>query len=38
MKQIIIITQDYHSLIADLTSTIAGNDINIETLDAKKIE
>ena len=38
MKQITIITQDYHRLIADLTSSIAGNDINIETIDAKKIE
>ena len=38
MKQITFITQDYHRLIADLTSTIAGNDINIETLDAKKID
>ena len=33
VKQITIITKDYHGLTADL----AGNEINIETLDAKKI-
>lgn len=38
MKQITIITKDYHGLTADLTSALAGNDINIETLDAKKID
>jgi len=38
MKQITIITKNYHGLIADLTSTLTGNDINIVTLDAKKFE
>jgi hypothetical protein len=38
MKQITIITKDFHGLTADLTSALAGNDINIETLDAKKID
>ena len=34
MKQITIITKDYHGL----TANLAGNEINIETLDAKKID
>ena len=34
VKQITIITKDYHGLTADL----AGNEINIETLDTKKID
>ena len=38
MKQITIITKDYHGLTADLASALAGNEINIETLDAKKID
>ena len=38
MKQITIITKDYHGLNADLASSLAGNEINIETLDAKKID
>ena len=38
MKQITIITKDYHGLTADLAFALAGNEINIETLDAKKID
>ena len=38
MKQITIITKDYHGLTADLASAFAGNEIYIETLDAKKID
>ena len=36
MKQITIITKDYHGLTADLASALAGNEIIIKTLDAKK--
>ena len=38
MKQITIITKNYHGLTADLTSTLTRNDINIVTLDAKKFD
>ena len=38
MKQITITTKDYHGLTDDLASALAGNEINIETLDAKKID
>ena len=38
MKQITIITKNYHGLTAGLGSALAGNEINIETLDAKKID
>ena len=38
LKQITIITKDYHGLTADLASALAGNEINIETLEAKKID
>jgi len=38
MKQITIITKDYHGLTADLASALAGNETNIETLDAKKLD
>ena len=37
MKQITIITKDYHGPAADLVSVLARNEINIETLDAKKL-
>ena len=38
MEQITIITKDYHGLTADITSALGSNDINIESLDAKKID
>ena len=38
MEQITIITRDYHGLTADITSALGSNDINIESLDAKKID
>ena len=38
MKQITIITKNYHGLTADLASALDGNEINIETLDAKKLD
>ena len=38
MKQITIITNDCHSLTANLASILAGNEINIENLDTKKID
>ena len=38
MEKITIITKDYHGLTADITSALGSNDINIESLDAKKID
>ncbi|HJO09437.1 MAG TPA: hypothetical protein QGH16_06270, partial [Verrucomicrobiota bacterium] len=38
MEQITIITKDYNGLTADITSALGSNDINIESLDAKKID
>jgi hypothetical protein len=38
MEQITIITKDYHGLTADITSALGSNDINIKSLDAKKID
>ena len=38
MEQITIVTEDYHGLTADITSALGSNDINIESLDAKKID
>ena len=38
MEQITIVTKDYNGLTADITSALGSNDINIESLDAKKID
>ena len=38
MNQITIVTKDYNGLTADITSALGSNDINIESLDAKKID
>lgn len=38
MEKITIITKDYHGLTADITSALGINDINIEALNAKKID
>ena len=38
MNQITIVTKDYNGLTADIASALGSNDINIESLDAKKID
>jgi hypothetical protein len=38
MEQITIVTKDYNGLTADIASALGSNDINIESLDAKKID
>ncbi|MBT4901405.1 MAG: hypothetical protein HON54_05785 [Verrucomicrobia bacterium] len=38
MEQITIVTKDYNGLTANITSALGSNDINIESLDAKKID
>ena len=38
MEQITIISKDYHGVPAYITSALGSNDINIESLDAKKID
>lgn len=38
MKQITIVTKDYDGLTADIATALASNDINIESLDARKID
>ena len=38
MEQITIVTKDYNGLTADIASALSSNDINIESLDAKKID
>ena len=38
MNQITIVTKDYNGLTADITSALGSNDINIDSLDAKKID
>ena len=38
MEKITIITKDYHGVTANITSALGSNDINIESLDAKKID
>ena len=38
MEKITIITKDYHGLTADINSVLGSNNINIESLDTKKID
>ena len=38
MEKITIITKDYHGLTADINSVLGSKDINIESLDTKKID